>query len=130
MVRAGTDTVYLTGLLPSVVNPNALKGSFESYGDTETQTTTILVRIKAMLGKLGFDVGDIVKMTIYMVGDPSKENKMDFEGMMSAYRRNFGTPEQPNRPARTAIQVAALSRPGALLEIEVVAAKSHHSSKH
>jgi enamine deaminase RidA (YjgF/YER057c/UK114 family) len=123
MTRAGTDTVYLAGLLPSVTNPNAPKDSVESYGDAETQTTTILTRIKALLGKFGFDMGDIVKMNIYMVGDPSKGNAMDFEGMMAAYRRYFGTHEQPNKPARTTVQVVALRRPGALMEIEVVAAK-------
>jgi enamine deaminase RidA (YjgF/YER057c/UK114 family) len=123
MTRAGTDTVYLAGLLPTVVNLNAPKDSVEAYGDAETQTTTILTRIKAMLGKFGFDMGDIVKMNIYMVGDPSKGNAMDFEGMMAAYRRYFGTEEQPNKPARTTVQVVSLRRPGALLEIEVVAAK-------
>lgn len=129
ITRAGTDTVYLAGLLPSIVNPNAPKDSVEAYGDTETQTTTILTRIKALLGKFGFDMGDIVKMNIYMVGDPSKGSAMDFAGMMTAYRRNFGTQEQPNKPARTTVQVVALTRPGALLEIEVVAAKSHNAPK-
>jgi len=68
-------------------------------------------------------------MNIYMVGDPSKGSAMDFAGMMTAYRRNFGTQEQPNKPARTTVQVVALTRPGALLEIEVVAAKSHNAPK-
>jgi enamine deaminase RidA (YjgF/YER057c/UK114 family) len=129
MTRAGTDTVYLAGLLPSVVNLNAPKDSVEAYGDAETQATTILTRIKALLGRFGFDMGDIVKMNIYMVGDPSKGNAMDFEGMMAAYRRYFGTQEQPNKPARTTVQVLALRRPGALLEIEVVAAKSPGARK-
>jgi enamine deaminase RidA (YjgF/YER057c/UK114 family) len=80
------------------VNLNAPKGSVEAYGDTETQTNTILTRIKALLGKFGFDMDDIVKkMNIYMVGDPSKGNAMDFAGMMTAYRAvfwNSGTAEQ------------------------------------
>jgi enamine deaminase RidA (YjgF/YER057c/UK114 family) len=129
ITRAGTDTVYLAGLLPSVVNLNAPKDSAAAYGDAETQTTTILTRIKALLGKFGFDMGDIVKMNIYMVGDPAKGNAMDFAGMMTAYRRYFGTQEQPNKPVRTTVQVAALTRPGALLEIEVIAAKSHNTPK-
>jgi enamine deaminase RidA (YjgF/YER057c/UK114 family) len=60
-----------------------------------------------------------------MVGDPSKDNKMDFAGMMASYTKFFGTKEQPNKPARSAVQVAALAAPGALIEIEVIAAKPH-----
>jgi enamine deaminase RidA (YjgF/YER057c/UK114 family) len=63
-----------------------------------------------------------------MVGDQG--TKADYEGMLAAYTKYFGTHEQPNKPARTAVQVVALRRPGALLEIEVIAAKSHKSTKH
>jgi enamine deaminase RidA (YjgF/YER057c/UK114 family) len=41
----------------------------------------------------------------------------------AGYSQFFGTKEQPNKPARSAVQVAALVAPGALLEIEVIAAK-------
>jgi enamine deaminase RidA (YjgF/YER057c/UK114 family) len=58
------------------------------------------------------------------VGDPAKDNKMDFAGMMAGYKKFFGSADQPNKPARSAFQVAALAAPGALIEIEVVAAKS------
>jgi enamine deaminase RidA (YjgF/YER057c/UK114 family) len=50
---------------------------------------------------------------------------MDFPGMMKSYRKFFGTPDQPNLPARSAFQVAALAAPWALIEIEVIAAKTH-----
>jgi enamine deaminase RidA (YjgF/YER057c/UK114 family) len=49
---------------------------------------------------------------------------MDFAGMMVGYKQFFGTPDQPNKPSRSAVQVAALAAPGALVEIEVIAAKS------
>jgi len=42
---------------------------------------------------------------------------------MAGYTQFFGTAAQPNKPARSAVQVAALVVPGPLLEIEVVAAK-------
>ena len=41
----------------------------------------------------------------------------------------FGTKEQPNKPARSAVQVAALVAPGALLEIEVIAAKRRGTAR-
>ena len=56
--------------------------------------------------------------------DPAKGNTMDFAGMMAPYTQFFGTPAQPNKPARSTVQVAALVARGALVEIDVVAARS------
>ena len=122
-VRGDLDTVYVSGATASVINKDAPKGSVASYGDTEAQTFSVLTSIKGTLAKLGLGMGDVVKMTIFMVGDPSKDNKMDFAGMMASYTKFFATKDQPNKPARSAVQVAALASPGALIEIEVVAVK-------
>ena len=64
-------------------------------------------------------IGDVVAMTVYLVGDPAKGGKMDFDGMMAAYTQFFGTKEQPNLPARSTVQVVSLAQPGMLVEIEV-----------
>ena len=69
-------------------------------------------------------MGDVVMMRVYMTADPAMENKLDFAGMNAAYAKFFGTPEQPNKPARSTVQVAALVAAGALLEIEVQAARN------
>jgi enamine deaminase RidA (YjgF/YER057c/UK114 family) len=124
-VPAGYDTVFVSGALPSVANKDAPKGSGESYGDTETQAVSALTAIKGTLARLGLGMGDVVKMTVFLVADPAKDNKLDFSGLMAGYTKFFGTPDQPNKPARSAVQVAALVAPGALLEIEVIAAKPH-----
>jgi enamine deaminase RidA (YjgF/YER057c/UK114 family) len=124
-VKAGVDTYFLSGALPPVINKDAPKGSAAAFGDTEIQTVGALNAIKATLARLGLTMGDVVKMTVFLVGDPAKDNKMDFAGMMVGYKQFFGTPEQPNKPSRSAVQVAALAAPGALVEIEVIAAKSH-----
>ena len=124
-VKAGDDTYFLSGALAPVINKDAPKGTVAAYGDTETQTVGALNSIKATLARLGLTMSDVVKMTIFMVGDPAKDNKMDFAGMMTGYKQFFGTAEQPNKPSRSAVQVAALAAPGALIEIEVIAAKSH-----
>jgi enamine deaminase RidA (YjgF/YER057c/UK114 family) len=123
-VKAGTDTYFLSGALAPVINKEAPKGSVAAYGDTETQTVGALNAIKATLTRLGLTMGDVIKMTVFLVGDPAKDNKMDFPGMMAGYKQFFATADQPNKPARSAFQVAALAAPGALVEIEVVAAKS------
>jgi enamine deaminase RidA (YjgF/YER057c/UK114 family) len=122
-VRAGLDTVYLSGALPPVINKDAAKGSVAAYGDMEAQATGALTSIKGTLARMGLGMGDIVKMTVFMVADPTKDNKLDFAGLMAGYTKFFGTAEQPNKPARSAVQVAALVAPGALVEIEVIAAK-------
>jgi enamine deaminase RidA (YjgF/YER057c/UK114 family) len=59
-----------------------------------------------------------------MTADPAMDNKLDFAGMNAAYAKFFGTPDQPNKPARSTVQVAALVAAGALLEVEVQAARS------
>ncbi len=124
-VRAGVDTVYVSGTLPSAINKDAPKGTAPVYGDMETQTVSALTSIKGTLAKLGLGMGDIVKMTVFMAADPAHDNKLNFPGLMAGYSKFFGTADQPNKPARSAVQVAALVAPGALLEIEVIAAKPH-----
>ena len=124
-VHAGTDMVFVSGTLPPVIDKTAAKGSPAAYGDMQTQTVGALTQIKATLGRMGMDLGDVVKMTVYMVGDPAQGGKLDFAGLMAGYTKFFGTKDQPNKPARSAMQVAALVVPGPLLEIEVIAAKSH-----
>ena len=122
-VSKDADTYFLSGALPPVINKDAPKGSSDAYGNMETQTTGALTLIKGTLARLGLTMGDVVKMTVFMA--PDKDNKMDFPGLMAGYTKFFGTAEQPNKPARSAVMVAALVAPGALVEIEVIAAKAH-----
>ena len=122
-VPAGFDTIYVSGALPSAINKDAPKGTAPIYGDMETQTVSVLTSIKDTLGRLGLGMSDVVKMTVFMTADPAYDNKLNFTGLMAGYSRFFGTKDQPNKPARSAVQVAALVVPGALLEIEVIAAK-------
>jgi enamine deaminase RidA (YjgF/YER057c/UK114 family) len=122
-VAAGVDTVYVSGALPSPINKDAPKGTAPIYGDMQTQTVSVLTSIKGTLAKLGLGMGDVVKMTVFMVADPANDNKLNFSGLMAGYSQFFGTKDQPNKPARSAVQVAALVVPGALLEVEVIAAK-------
>jgi enamine deaminase RidA (YjgF/YER057c/UK114 family) len=123
-VPAATDTLYLSGNVPPVVNASAPKGTPESYGgNTEAQATATFERIKQALESQKLSFADVVMMHVYLVGDPAKENKMDFSGFMSAYTKYFGTKDQPNKPARSAFQVAALAAPGVMVEIEVIAVR-------
>ena len=74
-------------------------------------------------GSAGLGFGDIVQAHVFMAPDPKLNGGMDFMGMNKVWLTYFGTKEQPNKPARAAFKVAALAGPGALLEIEFIAAK-------
>lgn len=118
------DTFYLSGQLASPVTPaDPAKGTQAEYGDTKVQAASVFAKIQAALKEQGLDMKDVVKMTVFLGPDP-KTGKLDFAGMQSEYVKFFGTKEQPNKPARSAFQVAALAAPWALLEIEVIAVKS------
>lgn len=123
-VPAGSETIYLSGQLPTVADPAAAPNTIAAFGNTETQAASTFAKIEGILKSQGLGMGDVVSMTIYLVGDPSMGGKMDFAGMMKSYNKYFGTPEQPNRPTRSTVQVSALAGPGFLIEVEVTAAKA------
>ncbi len=120
-VPAGKATVYLSGMVPPVADKDAPAGTIAAYGDTRTQTVAVLGLIEAQLKALGLSLGDVVKMQVFLVGDPAQEGRMDFAGFMAGYSQFFGTEAQPKLPVRSAMQVAALANPGFLVEIEVTA---------
>lgn len=118
------DTLYLSGQLASPVTAaDAAKGTAAVYGDTKAQSFSALTKIQALLKEQGLDMKDVVKMTVFLAGDPANGGKLDFPGLQGAYTQFFGTAAQPNKPARSAFQVAALAAPWALVEIEVIAVR-------
>jgi len=118
------DTYYLSGQLADPVTPaDRAKGTPAVYAtDTKTQAASVFAKIQKALQAQGLDMKDVVKMTVFLGPDPTT-GKLDFAGMNSEYVKYFGTKDQPNKPARSAFQVAALAAPWALLEIEVIAVK-------
>ena len=121
-VTADTGIVYHSGMVPGPANTDAERYSAEFWGDTEAQTLSVFGRLEESLKAKGLGFGDVIKMQIFLVA-PEGEKMMDFQGMMRAYRKYFGTEEQPNLPARSAFQIAGLAAPGMLVEIEVVLAR-------
>jgi enamine deaminase RidA (YjgF/YER057c/UK114 family) len=119
------DTLYLSGQMASPVTAaDAAKGTPATYGDTETQATSVLTKIEALLKTQGLGMGDVVEMQCFLAGDRAKGGKMDFAGLNAAYAKFFGTADQPNKPVRAAMQVAALATDWGLVEIQVVAVRS------
>jgi enamine deaminase RidA (YjgF/YER057c/UK114 family) len=116
-VPPGGHLIYVSGVTAEPAAPGV------PLGDTKTQTIAALRRIQVALKDNGASLGDIVMLRVFLVGDPALGGRMDFAGMMAGYSQFFGTPDQPNAPARTTVQVAGLAAPGALVEIEAQAAK-------
>ena len=109
------NTLYLSGMLDPEFKKQPAK-------DTKAQTIGAIQTIQKALAVQKLTLGDVVMMHVYLAADPAS-GKMDFTGFMGGYTQFFGTKDQPNKPARSAMQVAALAAPGALVEIEVIAVK-------
>ena len=119
------NMLYVSGQLPAPVTPaDREKGTPAVYGNTQAQAESAFGKVQSLLKEQGLGMGDVVMMRVYMASDPAMGNKLDFAGMNTAYAKFFGTPEQPNKPARSTFQVAALVAAGALLEVEVQAARN------
>lgn len=115
VIPPGYATIRLPGIIPDAL-PSGVFG-----GDTERQAENVFGKIAASLKEAGAGEGDVVAMTVFLAS-PTPGGNMDFDGMMRAYGRHYGSDAQPNRPVRSTVQVAGLVRPGILVEIEVTAA--------
>jgi len=123
-VAPGTTLVFASGTTPSPKDTAATAGTPAYWGDTKTQALSAFANIRESISALGLGFGDVIKMTVFLVADPSSgDTHMDFKGFMEAYTQYFGTADQPNLPSRSTVQVAGLASPGMLVEIEVVLAR-------
>ncbi|NWK97040.1 endonuclease [Sphingobium lactosutens] len=123
-VPAGLETLYLSGQVPPVADKAADPATPAAYGDTRAQSIAIFRKIEGLLAAQGYGLKDVVKLTVFLVGDPKLGGKQDFKGFSEAYAQFFGTAGQPNKVARSTVQVAALANPGFLVEIEATAVKA------
>lgn len=125
-VNAGTDMIFVSGQLPSPVNPGMPMNqvqSLEEMGDTKAQTISTLAKIQDVLATQGFSMADVVKLSLFVVADP-RLGKMDFAGVNDGFKMFFGTAETPVTVARSTFEVAGLVGPYYLIEIEAIAAKA------
>lgn len=124
VIPPGSEMLILSGQLASPIDPAKTPDSIDSFGDTRTQTISTFGKIKAALAKSGYAMSDIVKLTVFVAGDPKLGGKMDFAGFNAGYKEFFGTSENPNLVARSTVQVAGLAGPYYLIEIEAIAARA------
>ena len=82
--------------------------------DVASQTTQILGAFETMLTSVGSDFAHILHVNVFL-----KDIK-DFAEMNATYERKMGA----HKPARTAIAVADLPKPGALVTMNLTAVTS------
>ena len=105
-VRVG-DLVFLSGSLGTKPGGGGL-----ADGGIEGQTRQALENVKASAALAGVTMADIAKCTVFLT------DVANFQAMNGVYREFF--PTEP--PARTTVGVAGLVVPGALIEVECIAA--------
>ncbi len=123
IIPPGSTIYYLSGATAAPIDPKDME-SPDAFGDTEVQAMSIFTKMKGQLAEMGLTMGDVVKLTVFLVGDPKKDGKMDRDGLARAFKKFFGSADQPNLPTRSAFQISALARPQQLIEVEAVAAKA------
>jgi 2-iminobutanoate/2-iminopropanoate deaminase len=104
-IRVG-KTVYVSG----EVGIDPMTGQFAGTTIGE-QTDQVLKNVAAILAAAGLTLDNVVATTVYLT------DVNDFAGMNAAYGTHFKNPA----PARATIQVAALPKKGALVEISAIA---------
>lgn len=110
------NTLYVSG---------SLDPDIKSHPDTESQTVGVLKFLEQLLKSQKLTLGDVVMMRVYLGADPAKGDKMDFDGMMAGFTQFFGTKDQPNKPARTTVQVVLpAGARGGLVEIDLIAVRT------
>ena len=109
------NTLYVSG---------SLDPDIKVHHDTESQTVGVMKFLQQLLESEKLTLGDVAMIRVYLGADSAKGGTMDFAGMMAGYTQFFGTKDQPNKPARTTVQVVlpAAAR-GGLVEIDLVAVR-------
>jgi enamine deaminase RidA (YjgF/YER057c/UK114 family) len=110
--RWAGNTLYVSG---------SLDPDLKTHTDTKSQTVGLITYLQKLLESQKLTLSDVVMMHVYLGGELGKP---DFDGMMAGYTQFFGTKDQPNKPARTTVQVVLpAGARGGLIEIDLVAVR-------
>ena len=102
--------LFLSGTLGTDPMTGTLAGN-----DVASQLTQIVKNLSDILAEGGCTINDVVKATVFLT------DMNNYATMNEAYLTLFHAPY----PARTCVEVSALPREGALIEVEVIAACPH-----
>ncbi|WP_050183142.1 RidA family protein [Domibacillus robiginosus] len=127
-IPASHGQLLFSGTVPPLLNKDGAT-TYERYGDTKTQAVGILKNLEAQLKAKGLSMKDITYLRVYVVSDPNKGGKPDYQGWFDAYGQFFNTEENPRKTARSTVGVESLVNSDWLIEIEAVASFKHTSRK-
>jgi 2-iminobutanoate/2-iminopropanoate deaminase len=99
------DLIFCSGALGIDANFKLVEGG------VGPQTTQAIANLQAVLAQAGATLGDVAKTTVWLT------DMADFAAFNAAYAQAFGA----DVPARSTV-TSALAIPGALVEIEAIAA--------
>ncbi len=102
------DTIYLRGQVATDFNGNLIGGS-----DPVAQTEQVMMNIAQLLDECDATLGDIVKVTTYLI-DPT---------MREPVYRVIGRWLRGVFPVSTGLVVVALAKPEWLVEVDVIAVR-------
>jgi 2-iminobutanoate/2-iminopropanoate deaminase len=105
-VAAGVRTLHISGQVGTLPGGKVAQG-------IEAQCDAVWNNIKGILRGAGMDVGDLVKVTAFLV------NKADIPASRAVRLKHLGD----HKPASTLLVIDALASPEFLVEIEAIAAK-------
>ncbi len=108
--RWAGDLCFLSGRLGLRPETGELAGA-----DTASQTAQAMRNLHAGLQAAGLDWSQVVKTTVFLI------DMADFAQVNQVYAEFFRS--CPEYPARSCVQVVALPKPGARVEIEAVACR-------
>jgi len=97
--------VFVSGQVPRTVDGQ------EETGSATAQTHVVIANLKAILEAAGSGLDRVLKTTVFLT------DMADFAEVNAVYAEAFGD----HRPTRSAVQVAALGKPGFRVEIEAMA---------
>jgi 2-iminobutanoate/2-iminopropanoate deaminase len=98
--------IFLSGQLPLELESGQVVS-----GSVEDQTLKVLENIAAILEAAGSDISKVVKTTVFVT------DMANFQAINKIYSQFFGE----HKPARSLIEVSALPKKEAMLEIEAIA---------
>jgi enamine deaminase RidA (YjgF/YER057c/UK114 family) len=117
--RGYAHAVTASGRLAFIAGQVAVDadGALVGAGDLAAQTRQVLTNMQRVLGALGADWADVVRLTWYMLDAGQVQTIRDI-------RDEFLQPVLDGRPnpASTLLQVAGLARPELLVEVDAVVA--------
>ncbi|MCY7350525.1 MAG: RidA family protein [Cytophagaceae bacterium] len=121
VVPSGKKLLWTSGIVAGIADSTAQDGTLARSGNTKTQALDILRNFDRTLKARGLSFKDVLMLRVYVAPDRHQGGKHDYQGWFEAYGQYFGTKENPVKPTRSTIGVAALVNPDKFIEIELVA---------